>query len=375
VSVSRTTKPNLLGLSRVGLEEFFAARGERAYRAVQVMKWIHRRGLTDFQAMTDLSLRLRIELCETAEIVVPQCAAEQISSDGTIKWLLKLDGENAIETVYIPEPGRGTLCISSQVGCALDCTFCATARQGFNRNLSAAEIIGQLWFARQALLARGDGNPGVTNVVMMGMGEPLLNFDNVIEAMRLMMDDYAYGIGKRKVTLSTSGVVPAIDRLKDTLDVSLAVSLHAPDDALRTRLVPLNRKYPIEQLLAACRRYVDSKDRKTLVTFEYVMLAGINDSPAHARQLAALLRALPAKVNLIPFNPFAGANYRRSDEIAIERFQSILHERGLRTVTRKTRGEDISAACGQLAGRVQDRSHRQRHFVRVAARARPEATA
>jgi 23S rRNA (adenine2503-C2)-methyltransferase len=375
VSVSRTTKPNLLGLSRAGLEEFFAARGERAYRAVQVMKWIHRRGLTDFQAMSDLSLQLRIELYETAEIVVPQCAAEQMSSDGTIKWLLKLDGENAIETVYIPEPGRGTLCVSSQVGCALDCTFCATARQGFNRNLSAAEIIGQLWFARQTLLARGDGNPGVTNVVMMGMGEPLLNFDNVVEAMRLMMDDYAYGIGKRKVTLSTSGVVPAIDRLKDTLDVSLAVSLHAPDDALRTRLVPLNRKYPIEQLLAACRRYVDSKGRKALVTFEYVMLAGVNDSPAHARQLAALLRALPAKVNLIPFNPFAGADYRRSDEIAIERFLSILHDRGLRTVTRKTRGGDISAGCGQLAGRVHDRSHRQRHFVRLYARARPEATA
>ncbi len=363
-----TTRLNLLGLPRTRLEEFFVARGEAPFRAAQVMKWIHRHGIKDFAQMTDLSLQLRSVLHEVAEVAVPACIMEQISSDGSIKWLLRLDDENAIETVFIPESGRGTLCVSSQVGCALDCTFCSTARQGFNRNLSAAEIIAQLWFARQALRSKPEYAVGVTNVVMMGMGEPLLNFDNVVDAMRLMIDDHAYGLGKRKVTLSTSGVVPALDRLKDTIDVSLAISLHAPNDELRTRLVPLNRKYPIHELLAACRRYVAGKERKISVTFEYVMLEAVNDSQGHARQLARLLRDIPAKVNLIPFNPFPGGLYRRSSIATIDRFRAVLQESGLVTIKRRPRGEDIDAACGQLAGRVQDRSHRQQHFIRLQAR-------
>ncbi len=362
-------------MPRGRLEDFFAARGEPAFRAVQIMKWIHRRGVIDFAAMTDLSLRLRANLRETAEVLIPECVAEQVSSDGTVKWLLRLDDKNAIETVFIPEPGRGTLCVSSQVGCALDCTFCSTARQGFNRNLRAAEIIAQLWFARQVLRSRFGSQTNVTNVVLMGMGEPLLNFDNVVDAMRLMLDDHAYGLGKRKVTLSTSGVVPALDRLKDTIDVSLAVSLHAPEDELRTQLVPLNRKYPIAELLAVCRRYIAGKERKVVVTFEYVMLDAVNDSEFHAQQLAQLLRGIPAKINLIPFNPFPGSEYRRSSPAAIDRFRTVLQTHGLVTVTRRTRGEDIDAACGQLAGRVQDRSHRQQHFVRLKARRGREAIA
>jgi len=364
----QATKLNLLGLPRARLEEFFKGLNEPAFRATQLVKWAHRQGVTDFDAMTDLSLKLRARLRETAEIVTPQCVAEQASDDGTVKWLLRLDDANAIETVFIPEPGRGTLCVSSQVGCALDCTFCSTARQGFNRNLSAAEIIGQLWFARRALQGRPDYSAGVTNVVLMGMGEPLLNLDNVVDAMHLMIDDHAYGLGKRKVTLSTSGVVPALDKLRDRIDVSLAVSLHAPEDALRDRLVPLNRKYPIHTLLAACQRYIKDKDRKAVVTFEYVMLDGINDSQAQAEQLARLLRDIPAKVNLIPFNPFPAALYRRSNDAAIDCFRNILQRHGIVTITRRTRGDDIDAACGQLAGRVQDRSHRQQHFIRLAAR-------
>jgi 23S rRNA (adenine2503-C2)-methyltransferase len=372
---SASTKPNLLGFSRARLEAFFAARAEAPFRASQVIKWIHARGVTDFNAMTNLSLKLRATLREDCEIAVPECASEQVSADGTMKWLLRLDDQNAIETVFIPEPGRGTLCVSSQVGCALDCTFCATARQGFNRNLTAAEIVGQLWFAKQALAARSGDDVGITNVVMMGMGEPLLNFENVVDALRLMIDDHAYGLGKRKVTLSTSGLVPAIDKLKDAIDVSLAVSLHAPNDELRTQLVPLNRKYPIAALLAACRRYVAGKERKVVVTFEYVMLDAVNDSESHARELAGLLRGLPAKVNLIPFNPFAGSLYRRSSEDAVNRFRTILQEKGIVTVTRRPRGEDIDAACGQLAGQVRDRSHRAAHFVRLQARAQREVVA
>ncbi|MBA2409401.1 MAG: 23S rRNA (adenine(2503)-C(2))-methyltransferase RlmN [Gammaproteobacteria bacterium] len=364
----QVSKLNLLGLPRARLEEFFKRFNEPAFRATQLVKWVHRQGVTDFDAMTDLSLKLRAQLRETGEIVTPACVTEQASADGTIKWLLRLDDANAIETVFIPEPGRGTLCISSQVGCALDCTFCSTARQGFNRNLSAAEIVGQLWFARRALQGRPGYEAGVTNIVLMGMGEPLLNLDNVVDAMHLMIDDHAYGLGKRKVTLSTSGVVPALDKLKDRIDVSLAVSLHAPEDALRDRLVPLNRKYPIHTLLAACRRYIKDKDRKAVVTFEYVMLDGINDSQTQAGQLARLLRDIPAKVNLIPFNPFPAALYRRSGDAAIDRFRDVLQRHGIVTVTRRTRGGDIDAACGQLAGRVQDRSHRQQHFIRLAAR-------
>jgi 23S rRNA (adenine2503-C2)-methyltransferase len=372
---SASTKPNLLGFSRARLEAFFAARAEAPFRASQVIKWIHARGVTDFNAMTNLSLKLRATLRAGCEIAVPECASEQVSADGTMKWLLRLDDQNAIETVFIPEPGRGTLCVSSQVGCALDCTFCATARQGFNRNLTAAEIVGQLWFAKQALAARSGDDVGITNVVMMGMGEPLLNFENVVDALRLMIDDHAYGLGKRKVTLSTSGLVPAIDKLKDAIDVSLAVSLHAANDELRTQLVPLNRKYPIAALLAACRRYVAGKERKVVVTFEYVMLDAVNDSESHACELANLLRGLPAKVNLIPFNPFAGSLYRRSSEGAVNRFRTILQEKGIVTVTRRPRGEDIDAACGQLAGQVRDRSHRAAHFVRLQARAQREVVA
>ncbi len=369
------TKPNLLGFSRARLEAFFVRRDQAPFRASQVIKWIHARGVIDFNAMTNLSLELRKTLRESFEIAVPECVKEQVSADGTMKWLLRLDDENAIETVYIPESGRGTLCMSSQVGCALDCTFCATARQGFNRNLSAAEIVGQLWFAKQALTARSDDDIGITNVVMMGMGEPLLNFENVVDALRLMVDDHAYGLGKRKVTLSTSGVVPAIDKLKDAIDVSLAVSLHAPNDELRTQLVPLNRKYPIADLLAACRRYVAGKERKVVVTFEYAMLDAVNDSESHARELGSLLRDLPAKVNLIPFNPFPGSLFRRSHDTAISRFRTILQQNGIVTVTRRPRGADIDAACGQLAGQVRDRSHRTAHFARLQARAQHEVVA
>lgn len=357
-------KPNLLGYSRQDLIGFFDAWGERPFRASQITKWIHQRGVIDFDSMTDLSRALRERLVRETEMRLPQVESEQRSTDGTRKWLLRLADGNAIETVFIPEEDRGTLCISSQVGCALDCTFCSTARQGFNRNLGADEIIAQLWIARRAL----DESPKsrtVTNVVLMGMGEPLLNFEPVVTAIRIMQDDLAYGLGKRRVTLSTSGYVPGLDKLKQAVDVSLAVSLHAPNDALRNRLVPINRKYPIAELLAASRRYLRENDRKQRVTFEYVMLDGVNDSETHARELVALLRDYPAKVNLIPFNPFPGAGYERSSASRIDRFRKILLDSGINTITRKTRGDDIDAACGQLVGRVDDRSHRTMHFKRL----------
>lgn len=344
---------NLVGLDRDAMTRFFAALGEKPYRASQLLKWIHQQGVADFEAMSNLSKGLRRRLSEYSEIALPKIVLEQRSVDGTHKWLLQLACGNRIETVFIPEEGRGTLCISSQVGCALNCSFCSTARQGFNRNLSAAEIIGQLWMAKQAL---GENSP-ITNVVLMGMGEPLLNFDNVVAAMNLMMDDFAYGLSKRRVTLSTAGVVPAIDRLARVSDVSLAVSLHAANDAVRNELVPINRKYPIDELLQACKRYVDGARRK--VTFEYVMLDGVNDSPAQAKALARLLSGVPGKVNLIPFNPFVGAPYRCSSTTAIDRFQEILRHAGLVTTRRKTRGDDIDAACGQLVGRVRTRTRRR----------------
>lgn len=359
-------KVNLLGLPRGELEAFFARRGERAFRAAQVMKWVHHRGESDFGRMTDLSKELRGRLARDAVASAPRVLHSQRSVDGTTKWVLSLDDRNAIETVFIPEQGRGTLCLSSQVGCALDCTFCSTARQGFNRNLSAAEIVAQLRVARDAL-SKGPEGADITNVVLMGMGEPLLNFRNVVDALRIMLDDFGYGLSKRRVTLSTSGLVPAMDRLRSAVDVSLAVSLHAPDDALRDRLVPLNRRYPVRELMAACRRYVAVGDRKQSITFEYVMLNGVNDTPAHARRLAALLGDLPSKVNLIPFNPFPGAGYRRSSPEVIERFKEILHGKGLTTITRRPRGEDIDAACGQLVGRVQDRARRAARFQRMEA--------
>ncbi|UCE89106.1 MAG: 23S rRNA (adenine(2503)-C(2))-methyltransferase RlmN [Pseudomonadota bacterium] len=354
-----TTLTNLLDLDREGLEAFLGGLGEKPFRATQLLKWIYQFGVDDFDAMSNLSRALRDKLHACAEIRSPEVVSEQHATDGTIKWLVRVDSGNCVETVFIPEDGRGTLCISSQVGCALDCGFCSTAQQGFNRNLSLAEIMGQLWLANRALGCTPRRERIVSNVVFMGMGEPLLNFDNAVKAMRLMMDDNAYGLSKRRVTLSTSGVVPALDRLSQVCDVALAVSLHAPDNGLRDQLVPINRKYPLEELLAACRRYVDAQHHKAKVTFQYVMLDGVNDSPAHARALVRLLRDLPAKVNLIPFNMFPGSGYRCSGPEAIERFRGILIKAGLVTVTRKTRGDNIDAACGQLAGSVDDRTRRR----------------
>jgi 23S rRNA (adenine2503-C2)-methyltransferase len=351
---------NLLGHNRKRLESVFDDMGERSFRASQLMKWVHQLGETDFEGMSNLSKALRRRLSESASLHAPEVVSEQRSEDGTVKWLLRVDSGNCIETVFIPETDRGTLCVSSQVGCALNCSFCSTAQQGFNRNLSSSEIIGQLWLARRAL---GDftGNSGrvISNVVLMGMGEPLLNFDAVTEALDLMLEDFAYGLSRRRVTLSTAGHVPGIDRLAERRPVALAVSLHAPDNALRDQLVPLNRTYPINELMDACLRYL-RHDPRQRITFEYVMLDGVNDSPRHARSLASLLSTVPAKVNLIPFNPFPGSRYRRSGDDRINAFRDILSAKGLTTMTRKTRGDDIDAACGQLAGQVQARSRRVR---------------
>jgi 23S rRNA (adenine2503-C2)-methyltransferase len=348
-------KVNLLGLDRKGMEDYFRAIGDKPFRAAQVLQWIHQRRVVDFDQMTNLSKALRRHLAEHCEIRPPEIVLEQHASDGVHKWVLQVDANNRIETVFIPEEERGTLCVSSQVGCALDCSFCSTARQGFNRNLSAAEIIGQLYVANREL----GGERPVTNVVLMGMGEPLLNFDNVVAATNLMMDDFAYSLSKRRVTLSTSGVVPALDRLAEVSDISLAVSLHAPTDELRNELVPINRSYPIKELLAACKRYIGKEGRRK-VTIEYVLLEGVNDSPAHAKALVKVLAHVPSKVNLIPFNPFPGSHYRCSGAEAITRFSTILQDAGLIPTTRKTRGGDIDAACGQLVGKVNSRS--QRHI-------------
>jgi 23S rRNA (adenine2503-C2)-methyltransferase len=356
-------KTNLLGLSPEALKTFFAGIGEKPFRASQILQWVHRYGMDHFEAMTNLSKALRVRLGEVAEIRGPEIALDQVAADGTRKWLLRLADGNCIETVYIPEAERGTLCVSSQVGCTLNCAFCATGHQGFNRNLEIDEIIGQLWVANRLLGQDPNGERVVTNVVMMGMGEPLLNFDNVIAAMKLMLDDNAYGLSKRRVTLSTAGMVPMLDRLRAECPVSLAVSLHAPDDTLRNELVPLNRKYPIAVLLEACKRYVEGDSRRR-VTFEYIMLAGVNDSVAHARQLVKLLEGVPAKVNLIPYNPFPQGRYQRSDGATIDRFREILTRANLTTITRKTRGDDIDAACGQLAGRIQDLTPRSQKISR-----------
>lgn len=349
-------KINLLGLGPEGLIAFFTGLDEKPFRAAQVLQWIHRYRVDSFEAMTNLSKPLRTRLEGLAEIRAPEVTLDQLAADGTRKWLLRLADGNCIETVFIPEADRGTLCVSSQVGCTLNCTFCATGHQGFNRNLDVHEIIGQLWIANR-LLARDDGERVVTNVVMMGMGEPLLNYDNVIAAMRLMLDDNAYGLSKRRVTLSTAGMVPMLERLRADCPVSLAVSLHATNDKLRDELVPLNRKYPIAELLAACRRYVEG-DARRRVTFEYIMLDGVNDGVEHAHALVRLLESVPAKVNLIPYNPFPQGRYQRSDAAAIDRFREVLQRAGLTTITRKTRGDDIDAACGQLAGRIHDRTPR-----------------
>ena len=352
-----TEPTNLLGLPREGMREFFASLGEKPFHADQVLKWIHHRHTSSFGAMTDLGKALRARLDLVAEIRAPAVIADRLSADGTRKWLFEVGTGNCVEAVYIPDGHRGTLCVSSQVGCALNCTFCATAQQGFNRNLDTAEIVGQLRAACRLLAESGHGGPDITNVVLMGMGEPMLNLDNVIPALELMLDDLGFGLARKRVTLSTAGVVPGIRTLARRCPVSLAVSLHAPDDALRDILVPINRTYPIDMLLAACREFADALPRQK-ITFEYVMLDEVNDTPDHARRLARRLRDLPAKVNLIPFNRFPGTRYRRSPPAVIDRFRDILLAAGVMTITRKTRGDDIDAACGQLAGRVVPRSRR-----------------
>jgi 23S rRNA (adenine2503-C2)-methyltransferase len=346
---------NLFGLPRAGLEALCAALGSKPYRARQLMNWLYKRGCDRFEDMSDLARDFRLRLAERAELRLPEIVTVQAASDGTRKWLLRADQSQAFEMVYIPESDRGTLCISSQVGCALDCAFCATAQQGFNRNLSAAEIVGQVWLANRELGFQPGGARIITNVVLMGMGEPLANFRNVIPALRILLDDLAFDLSRRRVTLSTSGLAPQIHHLAREINVALAVSLHAPDDELRSRLVPINRVHPIAELLAACWHYIDEQNGRS-VTFEYVMLDGVNDSPAQARALARLLAGHPAKVNLIPFNPYPGAQFRRSGEAAIERFRDQLIRGGVMATVRRTRGEDIDAACGQLVGRVNDRT-------------------
>ena len=365
-----SAKQNLMDLDREGLEHFFIEKlGEQKFRAHQVMKWIHHRYATEFADMTDLGKALRAKLEERAVVRAPQVVFDKASTDGTHKWLLGMgvDGKNAVETVYIPDKSRGTLCVSSQVGCGLNCTFCSTATQGFNRNLTTAEIIGQVWVTARHLGNVPAQNRRLTNVVMMGMGEPLLNFDNVVRAMNIMRDDLGYGLASKRVTLSTSGLVPLIDRLSTETDVSLAVSLHAPNDALREQLVPLNRKYPIAELMASCVRYLRANKKRDSVTFEYTLMKGVNDQPEHARQLAQLMRKFSnaaqlkdaGKVNLIPFNPFPGTRFERPGDEAIRAFQKQLNNAGMIAPVRRTRGDDIDAACGQLKGQVMDRTRRQ----------------
>jgi 23S rRNA (adenine2503-C2)-methyltransferase len=359
--MSSIAQTNLLGLPRPELEAFVAQLGSKPFRARQLMNWVYKRGEGSFAQMTDLAKDFRAQLNERATVRTPEIVTVHEAADGTCKWVLRADSSQAFEMVFIPEPERGTLCISSQVGCALDCSFCSTAQQGFNRNLTTAEIVGQVWLAKRELAEFGVSNPSngdrrvVTNVVLMGMGEPLANFRNVVPALRILLDDFGFDLSRRRVTLSTSGLVPQIYKLAEETNVALAVSLHAPDDELRNELVPINRKHPIAELLQACWHYIDEQNGRS-VTFEYVMLDGINDSPAQARALAQLLRGRPAKVNLIPFNPFPGTRYNRSPLPAIQRFRDELIQRGVLATVRRTRGDDIDAACGQLAGRVIDRT-------------------
>ena len=359
MTASDTTATNLLGLPRPALEAFVAELGSKPFRARQLMNWVYKRGESSFESMTDLAKDFRTRLAERACIDTPQIVTAQQSADGTRKWVLRADASQAFEMVFIPEPDRGTLCISSQVGCALDCSFCSTAQQGFNRNLTTAEIVGQVWLANRELagsFAHGSARERiVSNVVLMGMGEPLANFRNVVPALEIFLDDFGFDLSRRRVTLSTSGLVPQIYKLAERSNVALAVSLHAPDDELRNELVPINRKHPIAELLEACWHYIDEQNGRS-VTFEYVMLAGVNDSPAQARALARLLAGHPAKVNLIPFNPFPGTRYHRSAPEAVQRFRDELIRRGVLATVRRTRGDDIDAACGQLAGRVIDRT-------------------
>ena len=348
---------NLLDFDAAGLTAFFAEHGEKPFRAKQVLRWMHRFGQDDFDKMTDLAKSLREKLRGIAMITPPAIVSDKLSGDGTRKFLFDVGGGNAVETVFIPEGDRGTLCVSTQAGCALDCSFCSTGKQGFNRNLTVAEIIGQLWQTNRALGADPAGDRIISNVVLMGMGEPLANFENTVMALRLMLDDHAYGLSRRRVTVSTSGLVPVMDRLREECPVALAVSLHAPNDKLRDELVPINQKYPLRELMAACNRYLEKAPRD-FVTLEYVMLDGVNDTDAHARELLALTRDVSCKFNLIPFNPFPGSLYLRSPAHRIRRFADILMEAGVVTTTRKTRGDDIDAACGQLAGQVLDKTRR-----------------
>jgi len=360
-------KVNLLGMSEAKLVAFFETIGEKKFRAIQVLKWIHQYGADNFDDMTNVSKDLRAKLKNIAEIRAPEVVKQLDSTDGTRKFLIRVSGNNVVETVFIPDGDRGTLCVPSQVGCSLDCSFCATGKQGFNRDLTAAEIIGQVWIAAKSFGQLTQNGPrAVTNVVMMGMGEPLLNFDNVVDSMSLMMHDNAYGISKRRVTLSTSGVVPQLDRLSQYTDACLAISLHAPNDELRNELVPINRKYPIAMLLASAQRYIEAMpDTHRKITIEYTLIDQVNDRPHHAHELAELLRDVPVKINLIPFNPFNLSNYKRASNNAIRKFQDILMEAGFITTVRTTRGDDIDAACGQLAGSVNDITKRsERHKAR-----------
>ena len=359
-------KINLLGLTQAEMEVFFDSLGEKRFRAGQVMKWIHHFGVDDFDAMTNVGKVLREKLKATAEIRGPEVVSQDISTDGTRKWVVRVNSGSCVEAVYIPQGNRGTLCVSSQAGCALDCSFCSTGKQGFNSDLTAAEIIGQVWIANKSfgsIPARIDR--AITNVVMMGMGEPLLNFDNVVSAMRIMMDDLGYGISKRKVTLSTSGVAPMIDKLGEVIDVSLALSLHAPNNELRSQLVPINKKYPLEMLLDTCRRYIAKLGEKRVLTIEYTLLKDINDQPEHAQQMIVLLKDFPCKINLIPFNPFPFSGYERPSNNSIRRFQDLLYQAGHNVTVRTTRGEDIDAACGQLVGQVADRTRRSERYIAV----------
>ena len=356
---------NLFNLNQIALREYFVGMSEKPFRAEQVMKWVYHQGVTDFEAMTNLSKTLRERLADDTHLPLPAIVSEKISADGTRKWLLQVDTDNAIETVFIPEPGRGTLCISSQAGCALNCAFCATGKQGFGRNLSVAEIIGQVWQANRQLGHFADRKRIISNVVLMGMGEPLLNFDNVIKAVELITDDLGFGLANKRVTLSTAGIVPGIVKLSQCSRISLAVSLHAANDTLRNELVPINRTYPIHELLSACRRYSEATGGEP-ITFEYVLLNGINDSIQDARQLAGLLKGFPAKVNLIIFNPFPGTGFSRCSMETTDRFRAILMESGIITITRKTRGDDIDAACGQLVGQVTPRARQRQKQVRAA---------
>lgn len=357
-------KTNLLNFDLPSLTAYFAEISEKPFRAKQVMRWMHLGGVDNFAQMTDLAKSLRTKLLDKAEIVVPELIVEQKSHDGTRKWLLNVGTGNGIETVFIPEDSRGTLCISSQIGCALECMFCSTGRQGFNRNLNVAEIIGQLWWANKALGVTPKDERVISNVVMMGMGEPLANFDNVVTALRIMLDDHGYGLSRRRVTVSTSGMIPQMDRLKEEVPVALAISLHASNDQVRDRIIPLNKKYPLKDLMAACQRYL-IKAPRDFITFEYIMLKDVNDKPEHARELIQLVKDVPCKFNLIPFNPFPHAGFERSDNNRIRVFREILQEAGFVVTVRKTRGYDIDAACGQLAGKVKDKTRRQQKWQLV----------